>query len=145
VRSGLVAFPAGHVAEPFTDAEDVAAVAAAALAGPGHANRVYEVTGPRALTFSEAVAEIADATGRRLRYQPISPEEYATTLIRDASMPVEDARFLADLFTAIFDGRNSRPTDGVQQALGRPPKDFSDYGRDAARTGIGGTLSTVES
>src|SRR5690606_11542036 len=68
VRSGTVAFPAEGVAEPFIDVEDIAEVAVEALIGdPGrHAGRVHEVTGPRALTFPEAVEEVAAATGREL-------------------------------------------------------------------------------
>ena len=56
VRSGVVAFPGGDVAEPFIDVEDLADVAAAALTEPGHDKQLYEVTGPRLLTFAEAVA-----------------------------------------------------------------------------------------
>jgi hypothetical protein len=43
---------------------------------------------------------------------------------------------LALIFGEVLDGRNARLTDGVQRALGREPRDFSDYARDAATTGI---------
>ena len=39
------------------------------------------------------------------------------------------------LFTEVLDGRNASLTDGVQQALGRPPRDFAAYVADAARAG----------
>ena len=78
--AGEVAFPAGRVAEPFIDAEDVADVAAAALMDDRHNGQLYEVTGPRLLTFGQAIGEIAKATGREIRYVPVSGEEYASAM-----------------------------------------------------------------
>lgn len=72
ILSGVVAFPAGQVAEPFIDADDIADVAVAALTEDGHAGETYEVTGPRLLTFAEAVGEIARVAGRRVEYVPVS-------------------------------------------------------------------------
>ncbi len=72
VMSGEVVLPAGQVAEPFVDADDIAEVAVAALSENGHSGQIYEVTGPRLLTFAEAVGEIVRATGRDIRYIPIA-------------------------------------------------------------------------
>lgn len=134
VLSGVIALPGGDTAEPFVDAEDVADVAVAALTSPGHAGKLYELTGPRALTFGEAAAEIATASGRAVRYIPITAAEYAA----EASqyMPADEAAAMADLFAKVLDGRNSRPTSGVQDALGRPPADFAEYAKRAAASGI---------
>ena len=63
VAGGEVVLPAGDVGEPFIDVEDIADVAVAALTEEAHAGKLYEVTGPRLLTFGEAVEEIAAATG----------------------------------------------------------------------------------
>ena len=67
VLAGEIALPAGDVGEPFVDVDDIADVAVAALTEDGHAGQVYELTGPRLLTFAEAVDEIASATGRAIR------------------------------------------------------------------------------
>jgi uncharacterized protein YbjT (DUF2867 family) len=80
VQSGEVALPAGTTKEPFVDADDIADVAVAALTEKGHVEKLYELTGPRLLSFAEAVEEIAEAIGREIRYRPISVEEYATIL-----------------------------------------------------------------
>jgi uncharacterized protein YbjT (DUF2867 family) len=77
VLSGEIRLPAGDVPTPFLDADDIADVAVAALTGEGHAGRLYELTGPRSLTFAQAAAEIAGATGREIRYVPVSLEEHA--------------------------------------------------------------------
>ena len=47
VRAGVIAFPAGAVAEPFVSADDIADIAVAALTDPRHVGEVYEVSGPR--------------------------------------------------------------------------------------------------
>ena len=131
VLDGEVVLPAGGVREPFIDADDIADVAVAALTEEGHVGRVYEVTGPRLLTFADAVAEIAAATGREIRYVQVSPEQYASALT-EHGVPAEFVWLMNYLFTTVLDGRNAHKADGVQRALGREPRDFSDYARDAA-------------
>src|SRR6516225_423054 len=59
IRSGALAFPGGNVAEPFIDLADLADVAVAALTEPGHDKEIYEVTGPRLMTFADAADSIA--------------------------------------------------------------------------------------
>ena len=134
VLEGTVALPAGDVAEPFIDADDIANVAVAAFTDRRHVGQLYELTGPRLLTFADAVAEIGAAAGRKLNYVPISAAEYESMLAQYA--PPEFANWLSALFTEVLDGRNAHLNDGVQRALGRPPRDFADYARAAAATGV---------
>ena len=134
VASGLLALPAGGVAEPFVDAGDVADVAVAALADDGHAGRVYEVTGPRALTFAGLTAEVARATGRPVAFASVPAGEWALAA-RDAGVPDDAVALMTYLFTTVLDGRNSATADGVRQALGRPPADVADVLRAAAAAG----------
>lgn len=134
VLGGEIALPAGDVPEPFVDAEDIADVAVAALTTDDHAGQTYELSGPRLLTFGDAADEIAKAAGREVRYVPISAERYASVLAE--FMPAEHAAMLAELFVRVLDGRNAHLTDGVERALGRRPRDFADYARDAAATGV---------
>jgi len=135
ILGGEVAIPSGNVPEPFIDADDIADVAVAALSEDGHAGEVYELTGPRLLTIEEAVGEISRATGREIRFVPVSLEEYEAVLA-EADVPPEFLSFLTYLFGEVLDGRNASLTDGVRRALGREPKDFADYARDAAATGV---------
>lgn len=134
IRAGLLALPAGPVPEPFIDADDIADVAAATLAVPTLRNRIFEVTGPRALTFAEAVDIIAKAAGRPVAYQQISPKHFAESLA--PYLPPDMIALLVSLFTEVLDGRNIATADGVQQALGRAPRDFADYAAAVAATGI---------
>src|ERR687894_89069 len=117
------------------DADDIAEVAVAALTDDRHSGQLYELTGPRSLTFAEVAAEIAEATDREVRYVPVSLEEHATEAT-EHGVPAEVVELLTYLFAEVVDGRNASTTDGVQRALGREPKDFADYARDAATSGV---------
>jgi uncharacterized protein YbjT (DUF2867 family) len=135
ILAGELALPVTDVREPFVDADDIADVAVAALTEDGHAGQVYELTGPRPLTFAEAVAEIAEASGRDVRFVPISMDEF-TAALAEQDVPGDFVWLLTYLFTEVLDGRNEQPADGVQRALGRAPRDFRDYAREAAATGV---------
>ena len=65
----------------------------------------------------------------------ISPEEYAAALAAEG-LPPEVIELVSYLFTTVLDGRNAHLADGVQRALGRPPRDFADFARDAAAAGV---------
>jgi len=117
ILAGEVALPVAPVGEPFVDAEDIADVAVAALTQPGHSGQLYELTGPRALTFADAIAEIARVTGRNIRYASVSAEEYRAALLQTRNTPV---------------------TDGLQRSLGRGPRDFTEYVQRAAASGVWG-------
>jgi uncharacterized protein YbjT (DUF2867 family) len=138
VRSGTVALPAPEVGEPFVDAEDIADVVVAALTEDGHAGQLYELTGPRLLTFEQSIAEIAKALGRDLEYLRISAEEFITGLV-EVGIPREEAEVFAEIFGTVLDGRGAFLTDGVQRALGRPPRDFAEYASTAAAAGVWNT------
>ena len=140
VLSGEVALPAGEVGEPFVDVEDIADVAVAALTEDGHAGQVYELTGPRLLTFAEAVDKISQVTGRAIQYTQIPHEAFAAG-IAEAGLPDDIAWLLNYLFATVLDGRNASLGDGVQRALGREPRDFANFCRAAAKSGVWNTPS----
>lgn len=119
VLSGEVALPVGAVGEPFLDADDIADAAVAAFLDDGHAGRVYELTGPRLMTFHEAVAEIASASGRAITFRTVPLPEYAF-MLSEVGVPADEVALLKYLFGEVLDGRNESVTDGVWQLLGRP-------------------------
>ncbi|MFE7169192.1 NAD(P)H-binding protein [Streptomyces sp. NPDC057616] len=135
LRRGELVFPAGEVREPFVDVRDIADVVAAALvSGDRYVGRTVEITGPRLLSFREAVAEISAATRTRLTYTPVPARAYGEALT-GFGVPPEEAEFLVEVFEGLLDGRNARLTDGVREVLGRAPRDFSDFVREAAAAG----------
>lgn len=137
ILQGELALPVGNIAEPFIDVEDIAEVAVAALTQSGHSGQLYELTGPRALTFAETVDEIAQATQRDLRFVAVPPDAYRAALEQE-QFPAPLIDLVMYLFTTVLDGRNAKVADGVQRALGRPARDFSDYVRRTATTGVWG-------
>jgi uncharacterized protein YbjT (DUF2867 family) len=138
ILAGEVALPVAPVGEPFVDAEDIADVAVAALTQPSHSAKLYELTGPRALMFADAIEEIARATGRNIQFVAITPEEYRAAMLR-AQVPPEVINLVLYLFSTVLDGRNTPVADGVQRALGRAPRDFADYVQRTAATDVWGT------
>lgn len=134
VHAGRITLPVGDVAEPFVDADDIAAVAVAALTEPGHAGEVYEVTGPRLMTFRDVAAELSAALRREIGFVEI-PHDAFLAGARDAGAPKEVVWLMGYLFSTVLDGRNAHLTDGVERALGRPPRDFADFAREVAASG----------
>jgi uncharacterized protein YbjT (DUF2867 family) len=138
ILAGSLALPTGDGATVFVDAEDIADVAAAALTRDGHNGETYVLTGPRAISFGEAVDLIGEATGRTIRHVDISPEAFTQAQIADG-VPADVARQLTGLYTAIRDGEAPSVFDGVQRALGRQPRAFEDYVSAAAAAGAWST------
>ncbi|MCG3042074.1 NAD(P)H-binding protein [Streptomyces sp. S1A] len=131
LRAGRLALPIGSVPEPFVDAQDVAAVL---LTSDGHHGRVYDLSGPRALTFGAAVETIAAAAGRAIRYEELTPREYRAELLAEG-VPEEAVEELDAMFAAMRAGHLAEPGDGVQRVLGREPVDFGAYASRAAAAG----------
>ncbi len=133
VLGGALTLPAGSVGEPFVDLDDLADVAVAALTEEGHAGEIYEVTGPRLLTFEDVASELTQAVGRDIAYQEISHDAFVAA-IAGSGAPEEFVQAMDYLFSVVMDGRNSYISDGVIRALGRPPKDFTDFASEVATT-----------
>ena len=128
VLDGAITLPADDIAEPFIDVNDIADVAVAALTEEGHDGQVYEVTGPRMMTFAEIAQEISRAAGHEVRFVQI-PKEAFSGAIAESGAPKEIAWLLNYLFETVLDGRNEYLCDGVKRALGREPADFTDFAR----------------
>ena len=133
VRAGQISLPAGDAVEPFVDTDDIADVVVAALTEPGHRGEIYELTGPRLLSFADVASEISRTVGRTIEYQPISLDAFLAEVAASGA-PSQVVWTMDYLFSKALDGRNAYLTDGVVRALGRPPKDFSAFAREIAIT-----------
>jgi uncharacterized protein YbjT (DUF2867 family) len=126
IRDGVLSLPAGDGRAPFVDAEDIADVAAAALTTDRHHGEVYELTGPRAVSFGEAVDLIARATGRKIGYEDVDPEAFIERQTA-YGVPRTVARLLTGLLDDLREGRGADLGDGVERALHRPSRSFEDF------------------
>ena len=135
VLQGAITLPAGDTVEPFVDVDDIADVAVAALTQDNHNGEIYEVTGPRLMSMADVAADLSRATGREIAYIDVPHEAFIEEL-KNSGAPKDVVWMLDYLFSTVLDGRNSYLTDGVERALGRQPKDFADYARETAATGV---------
>lgn len=126
VQSGVLALPISDVGEPFVDTDDIADVAIAALTEPGHKNKLYEVTGPRLLTFNDIAKELSEGLNTKVKFIAISSDRFEQEMIKQG-VPSDTIDMLLFLFNEVLDGRNAYLTHGVEEALGRKPKDFSAF------------------
>lgn len=135
LRAGRLGLPIGDMPEPFIDADDVAAVAAAVLTEDGHDGKTYDLSGPRALTFAEATRTIAEAAGRPIRYEELTPAAYRAELLAEG-WPEAAADALNAMFALHRAGHTAEVTDGVQQVLGRAPAGLEPWARSVAARGV---------
>ncbi|WP_209509712.1 NmrA family NAD(P)-binding protein [Ruegeria sp. HKCCE4150] len=133
VMASVLPMPAGDVREPIIDVDDIADVAVAALTEEGHDGELYEVTGPRLMTFADMAAELSRAMGRTVQYLPISFEDFHAEIAHANGEMIADV--ITDIARETLDGRNANLADGVQRALGRTPRDFADFANKAAMSG----------
>ncbi|MER5884934.1 NAD(P)H-binding protein [Streptomyces sp. NPDC001941] len=136
VVAGRLALPIGDVPEAFVDLDDVVEVAVRALtAGEGeHVNAVHEMSGPEGLTFAEAVAVVAEAAGRPVAYEELTPAAYREEL-RAAGVPEEAVSALDALFALHRAGHTAEPARGVEALLGRPANGLEEWAKAQAARG----------
>ncbi|GAB5400561.1 MAG: NAD(P)H-binding protein [Aureisphaera sp.] len=136
ILDGFVALPQADVKIPFVDADDIAEVAVKALLEDEHNGQIYQLTGPRLLTFKEAVEEIALACDRNITFVPISVQEYGETM-RKMDVPEDFVWLIEYLFTEVLGNpRNSEITNDVEKILKRKPIDFSEFAKEAASKNV---------
>jgi len=133
ILQGQIALPAGDVREPFIDVDDIAEVVVACLTNSDLSNRLFEVTGPEAISFRECVEIISQSIKRKVSFVDLSSEEFVEGL-RQQGMPRDLLWLMNELFSVVMDGRNSQVTNGVEQALGRPARSFRRYALKTAAT-----------
>ncbi len=128
-NEGRVSLPAGSAAVSFVDVRDVAGVAHQALVGEEHFGLAHTLTGPRALTMTEAAGILSEVTGRTIRYQPIE-EEGMRTFLEDRGWTEGRIETALGLFGSIREGARAPVTDTVSSILGRPAIPFETYARE---------------
>jgi len=144
ILAGELVLPAADTIEPFVDTDDIAEVVVATLIDPAHRNKLYELTGPRALNFAQCINEISDALGRHVQYTSVPVDAYINAL-REQGQPEELQWLLRELFTVVFDGRNSNVMPGIYEALGRPATDFKTYVQKTIESGVWDTAIKKQS
>ncbi|TDO54760.1 uncharacterized protein YbjT (DUF2867 family) [Kribbella sp. VKM Ac-2527] len=133
VMAGEIRVSAGTGAEAWIDTNDVGDVMAAVLLDESHTGKTYSLSGPRTLTMTEVAEELSAATGRPIANVDLEPEQHVAEL--SDFLTLEDAESVRDLFAVIRNHRSEYISDGVQEVLGREPRDFTDWARSVAQSG----------
>jgi len=129
---GRLIMPFGEHPVSYISAEDIAEVAAVALTEDGHDGKGYALTGPEAITLTEAAASISAAIGRHVPYVDPGPEAIRQILL-DGGIPEQFAGYVDQAYRfAITSGVMAATTGDVRAVTGRPATDFADFATTAA-------------
>lgn len=126
VLSGELRLPAGTGKEAFVDADDIAEVAVAALTDDRHNGRLYEVTGPRLLSFAEIADEITRGAGHDVQYVPLDPDTFVAEQVA-LGVPADWAYMLSAMYQDIANEKLQTVSGDVEAVLGKPARDFSTF------------------
>jgi uncharacterized protein YbjT (DUF2867 family) len=136
ILEGFVALPQADAKVPYVDTDDIADVAVEALIHDKHNGKIYQLTGPRRLTFIEAIEEISVATGREISFTPIALPAYKKVM-EQQGVPADFIWLIEYLFSEVLGNpKNAEITNDIEKVLGRKPKDFSLYVKETVATGI---------
>src|ERR671921_842260 len=122
---------AGDAKVSVIDVRDIAEVAVAALTESGHEGKIYELTGPQALTHAQMAEGLSEALGRRVSFVDIPPEAMRDALL-GVGLPVWQADGLLEDYAHYRRGEAAAVTSGVRDAIGKAPRSFDEFARDYA-------------
>lgn len=98
--------------------QDYAEAAAAVLAGDGHDNTIYELSG-EPLTQEQFVAALSDVLGRQVAVQQVDDQAYAD-IMKQAGVPEFVVPFLLEIQKGIREGTLDVESNDFEKLLGRP-------------------------
>ncbi|MGR6917482.1 NmrA family NAD(P)-binding protein [[Actinomadura] parvosata] len=145
--TGRVREPYGDRKSPPIDEHDIGAVAATVLTQDGHAGRSYHLTGPEVLTARAMVAILAEATGRDLRFDELTPDQVRREWVAEGRRPdlslfrafseVDGAgqADLVEMLLRLYGTPNELATTltgDVERVTGRPPRTFAQWAAEHA-------------
>ncbi|MET8146054.1 SDR family oxidoreductase [Sphaerisporangium sp. NPDC005288] len=128
VASGELRLPLGDTTLAPVDIDDIAKVAYAVLTTPGHEGAIYPMTGPEALTMTEAARHISDAIGRPVRYRDVSIEDKQRSWT-EAGYPAPRVTAFGQLFAERRRLGRSTVDLGTHERFGVEPTTFAKFAR----------------
>ncbi|HEY1920964.1 MAG TPA: SDR family oxidoreductase [Streptosporangiaceae bacterium] len=126
---GMFAQPATSAPISFVDIRDVARVAAQVLTTSGHDGKIYNITGPAALTYDQAAAIFAQELDRPVRFIGLSDEQARAGMLQ-RGLPEFYADALLEVSRVYRQGGVGQVTSTVHDLTGQPPVTFTQFVRD---------------
>ena len=123
---GRIVAPVGTGAEPFIDVNDLAAVAAEVMTKREYDGRILALSGPEALTFDDAAAELERVTGAKTRFEDESDDDHVRRL-RAAGTPEMYIEWRMAMLNGIRSGADAYVSTGVEEVLRRPATSFTGW------------------
>jgi uncharacterized protein YbjT (DUF2867 family) len=133
IRKGnKIIMPGGQGAAAFVSANDVADCLVVAATQPQFANKIYTLTGSRAITFAQAGEIIGQARGKSVSY--ISPPAWLAKIVlpKASGMPRWLALEVIDLLQGISRNAQAQTSGDLQTLLGRGPTSFESFAQENA-------------
>ena len=84
------------------------------------------MTGPEALSIADLAEIISRITGRPVRYQPASDEEFAD-MCREPGAPDYLPKAMVTLYHAAAGGHLGMVTDHIERLTGEPPEKLENF------------------
>lgn len=131
-KQGKFFAAAGDAKISAVDTRDIAAVAVEALTDTGHENKVYDLTGPAALSHGQMAEELSKGLGRNIRFVNVSPEEMHGALI-SAGFPLWQAEGVIEDYAHYSRGEASAISSCIEDVTGKAPRDFKSFVNDYAQ------------
>lgn len=132
IARGMLFLPMENAKIASIDVGDIAEIAATVLTSSGHEGKIYPLTGPEALSMAEVAEKLSAATGKRIQYVNVAPDDAKNAQLA-AGVPPYLADGLAELFAERRKGKEAQVSPVAQTLLGRRPTSFAEFAeRNAA-------------
>jgi uncharacterized protein YbjT (DUF2867 family) len=128
---GSLSLPLRLAKIPLVDTRDVAAVAVTTLTGAGHERKIYDITGPEALSGANLAAKLAKAAGKAIRFVDVSPDQARKEMLA-AGWPEWLATSMTALYGVFATGHAAAISRVVEELTSYPPRSFDDWARENA-------------
>lgn len=130
-RDGKMYAPLRDGKVSVIDARDIAATAAAVLTSEGHSGRMYDLTGPEALSHAQIASTIGEAIGRPVEYVDVPPEAAREGLV-EIGLPAWLADALVELYGLYASGGGADVTGSVEKLTGKKARSLDVWAKDYA-------------
>ncbi|KEC73547.1 UNVERIFIED_ORG: uncharacterized protein YbjT (DUF2867 family) [Rhizobium esperanzae] len=133
IDHGQIALPAAEGKSSFIDARDVAASGVAALTSSSFDGKAFNLTGPEALSYTQAAAILSEAIGKPVSYNAVSDEAFID-MLTGAGVSADYASFLVSIFYPVRQGWTAVVNGDVETLTGKAPRSLQTYAADYAAT-----------
>jgi len=126
VQTGRIPYPAGEGRISYISRDDLARSAAAASLDRSHTGKLYELTGPEALSIADLASILSRITGKEIRYDPASETEFLE-MCREPGVPDYVPQALFSIYQGAARGDFDRTTNHVELLTGSPAEPLESY------------------